>query len=237
MKKFFLFFIDLLWPSRCVSCGNLVRSSMNHFCSGCYSMLKVTLMSCPVCCGIIINNTCSICGNRKFYPARNISLFSYNETARLLIHSLKFRGLKNIYRIFIPFICSKLTEFGESIDIISYVPMNRRKLIKRGYNQSELIAEAVSKHTGIGFYKILKEKKNSISQRKLNYNERFINVIDRYESININKFQNKVILLIDDVFTTGATINECSRTLINSGAAKVFTITVVRSDLKKLEDI
>ena len=84
---------------------------------------------------------------------------------------------------------------------------------------------------------ILIENRNTISQRSLNYSGRFINVIDRYETVNNNKLINKVILLIDDVFTTGATINECSRKLILSGAAKVFSITVVRSDLKRLENV
>jgi len=194
-------------------------------------------MNCPVCCGVMKDNFCSVCGNRKFYPARNISLYSYNDTARSIIHSLKFKGLKNIYRIFIPHICSKIQLFSNTIDIVSFIPMNRKKLIKRGYNQSKLLALAVSKNTGIIFHEVLKEKKNSVSQRNLNYDERFINVIDRYKTVNNYMFQNKTILLIDDVFTTGATINECSRTLLSSGAAKVFTITVVRSDLKKLENI
>ncbi len=115
--------------------------------------------------------------------------------------------------------------------------MNRRKLVKRGYNQSELIARAVSRKTGIEFYEILKECKNRIQQRDLNYDKRFINVIDRYETVNNIKFRGKAVLLIDDVFTTGATINECSRILLLAGAAKVFSITIVRSDLKKLENL
>jgi len=192
---------------------------------------------CPVCSGIIQDGYCSICGDRMFYPSKHVSLFSYEKVSKSVIHSLKFEGIKHLYKVFIPFISSRIYEFNDKIDIVTSVPMNRKKLIKRGYNQSKLIAKGVSRKTGIEFHDTLRENRNTTPQRSLNYGERFINVIDRYETVNNDIFRNKVILLIDDVFTTGATINECSRKLILSGAAKVFSITVVRSDLKKLENI
>jgi len=190
---------------------------------------------CPVCSGSIRDGECSICGDRMFYPSANISLFSYENVSKAVIHSLKFEGMKYLYRIFIPYICKRINEFDGEIDIITSVPMNRKKLVKRGYNQSKLLAQGVSRKTGIKFLELLKENRNAAQQRELNYSERFINVIDRYETVNNTKFRDKTVLLIDDVFTTGATINECSRKLIFSGAAEVFSITVVRSDLKKLE--
>jgi len=172
-----------------------------------------------------------------FYPAKHISLFSYEKVSKSVIHSLKFEGMKHVYKVFIPQICRRMHEFDDKIDIVTSVPMNRKKLVKRGYNQSRLIARDVGRKTGIEFHEILREKRNTTTQRSLNYSERFINVIDRYETVNSTIFRNKVILLIDDVFTTGATVNECSRKLILSGAAKVFSLTIVRSDLKKLENI
>jgi ComF family protein len=192
---------------------------------------------CSVCSGIIDKDECTICGERYFYPEMHISLFKYEKVSRAVIHSFKFQGIKNIYKIFIPHICSRIDDFKVKIDIVTSVPMNRKKIIKRGYNQSELLARGVSRKCGIEFQEILKEHKNTAQQRSLNYNERFINVIDRYETVNNINLRNKVILLIDDVFTTGATINECSRKLILSGAAKVFAVTMVRSDLKKLENV
>jgi len=192
---------------------------------------------CPVCSGIIYNGNCSICGERKFYPAKNISLFCYDKVSRDVIHSIKFEGMKHAYKVFVPYMCDRINDFNGKIDIITSVPMNREKLIKRGYNQSKLFARSLSEAKGVEFYELLHEKRNKIRQRDLNYSERFVNVIDRYETVNNTKLKNKVILLIDDVFTTGATINECSRKLINSGANKVYSITVVRADLKKLENV
>jgi len=237
MIKILFLFLDFVFPCRCVSCGAAVISSMNHLCSSCHGLMNVLKDGCPVCSGTVQGEVCSICGERMFYPEKHISLFAYEKVSKAIIHALKFDGIKQVHRVLIPFIIERLGDFGDHIDIITSVPMNRRKLIKRGFNQSKLLASGVSKVTGVKYYELLKENRNIIQQRSLNYNERFINVIDRYETIDNTIFRNKVILLIDDVFTTGATVNECSRKLVLSGAAKVFSITVVRSDLKKLENV
>jgi ComF family protein len=237
MKNLFLPILDIIFPCECVYCGDLISSSQYHLCQECHTLLKELNDGCPVCSGVIIDGICTICSDRKFYPSVNRTLFGYENVSKTAIHSLKFDGIKHIYKIFIPYILKQIEYLNERIDIITSVPMSRKKMIKRGYNQSELIAKEVAKQTGIEFCEILKENRRAKQQRSLNYDERFINVIDRYKTIKNNKFEDKVVLIIDDVFTTGATINECSRKLILSGAAKIFSITLVRSDLKKLENI
>ena len=235
MSRIFNILLDLVFPCSCAFCGNPVSSTMNHLCLHCRGLMLELKNGCTVCSGLIHDGECTICGNRMFYPTAHISLFSYEKVSKAAVHSLKFEGMKHLYKVFIPYIIERMNEFNRKIDIITSVPMNRKKLIKRGYNQSKLIAQGVSRKTGVEFQEILKENRNITQQRNLNYSERFINVIDRYETVDNTKFKDKVILLIDDVFTTGATVNECSRKLIFSGAAEVFSITVVRSDLKKLE--
>ena len=237
MKKLFLSMLDIIFPCECVYCGDLISSSQNHLCRECHTLLKELHDGCPVCSGLMVDGVCSVCSDRKFYPVANRTLFGYENVSKAIIHALKFAGIKHIYKIFIPYIQKHIEHLNEQIDIITSVPMSRKKMIKRGYNQSELIAKEVGKQTGIEFCETLKENSGAKQQRSLNYDERFINVIDRYKTINNTKFQDKTVLVIDDVFTTGATINECSRKLILSGAAKIFSITLVRSDLKKLENI
>ena len=244
MKQIFLSVLDIIFPCECVYCGDLISSSQCHLCRECSTLLKKINDCCPVCSGIISDGVCSICSDRKFYPAMNRTLFSYENVSKAVIHALKFSGIKHIYKIFIPYIAEEIKniaeeieKFNENIDIITSVPMSRKKMIRRGYNQSKLIAKETGKLTGIEFCETLKENSKAKQQRSLNYDERFINVIDRYKTINNAKFENKVVLIIDDVFTTGATINECSRILLLSGAAKIFSITLVRSDLRKLEKI
>jgi competence protein ComFC len=115
--------------------------------------------------------------------------------------------------------------------------MVKKKERARGYNQSALIAEGIAKALGKPFKLLLREKENSMVQRDLNYTERFINVIDRYEIIENSRIIDKNILVVDDVFTTGATLNECSRSLITGGAEKVFTFALARSDLRRAENL
>jgi len=237
MKNPFLIVLDIIFPCECVYCGDLISSSQYHLCQECHTLLKELHDGCPVCSGLIVDGICTVCGDRKFYPAVNKTLFSYENVSKAIIHSLKFNGIKHSYKIFIPYILKTIEHLNEKIDIITSVPMSRKKMIKRGYNQSELIAKDAGKQARIEFCETLKENSGAKQQRSLNYDERFINVIDRYKTINNTKFKDKTVLIIDDVFTTGATINECSRKLILSGAAKIFSITLVRSDLKKLDNI
>lgn len=229
--------LDLLFPGTCVSCGEPVLYADNHICRSCFPLFDEISDGCTLCSGIIKDGICTICDDREFYAERHISLFRYEKSVKSAIHALKFNRLKGVYSVFVPFICKKMSLFGNNIDIITSVPMSRGKTVRRGYNQSRLIARSVGEKTGIKYFDLLREKKGAGVQRSLNYNERFINVIDRYQTVNNNKISGRSILLIDDVFTTGATINECSRMLLKAGASRVFALTVVRSDLKKLENV
>ena len=231
------YLLDFAFPCYCVSCGIPVSSKNNHLCGRCLQSLKKAERGCPVCSTLSEEGGCSFCSGRMFYPSKHISLFEYEGAVKGIIHALKFGGIRNVYRVLTPFLTDALEEFGSRIDIITYVPMNRKKLAAREYNQSELLARRLSEKSGIPVLKLMREKKGSSHQREFSYSARYINVIDRYETLGNNNLKGKSILLIDDVFTTGATVNECSRILLVSGARSVFSLTVARSDLKKLENI
>lgn len=237
MNSGLTFLLDFAFPCYCVSCGTPVSSKNNHLCSRCLSSLKTAEKGCSVCSSVTDRGVCGFCSGRMFYPSKHISLFEYEGAVKGIIHGLKFGGLMNVYKVLAPFLSDSLEEFGSSIDFITSVPMNRKKYAARGYNQSELLALSLSKASGIHFCRFLREKKGSAHQREFSYSSRYINVIDRYETIRNCNINEKTILLIDDVFTTGATINECSRILLAAGARSVFSLTVARSDLKKLENI
>ena len=233
----FSFFADILFPVKCVSCGDPVLSFDRGICPDCSRKLVFISDGCPRCSGIIYDKTCTICSHREFYPEKNIILFEYKEAAMKLVHALKFKGIRSIAEAFIPYACERIGEIAAEFDIITSVPMLRKKVKSRGYNQSAVIAEGVAKKLGKFYLPILRERENSLVQRDLNYTERFINVIDRYEIIENNRIIDKKILVVDDVFTTGATLNECSRCVLAGGASKVFTFAVARSDLRRPDSI
>ena len=113
--------------------------------------------------------------------------------------------------------------------------MNRVKKWERGFNQSELIAKRLSATLNKPYLSILKEKSSYKTQKTLGYRERFLNIMDRYKIQNIKKIKGKNILIIDDVFTTGATINECARIIKSFGAENVYSLTIARADIKRVE--
>jgi ComF family protein len=127
----------------------------------------------------------------------------------------------------------RLEECRDSFDIVTCVPMKRSKRIKRGFNQSELVARDLSRQLGKSFRRLLREKGTARAQRDLSYRERFINILDRYGVRDPGKIMGRRILLVDDVFTTGATVNECARILRNAGAKEVYSLTFARAGIKK----
>lgn len=114
-------------------------------------------------------------------------------------------------------------------DIIIPVPISKKRFKKRGYNQSFLIAKEIAKNFTIKLEEdVLIKTQNNIAQSTLNKKEREQNVKNAYKIINMEKIKNKNILLIDDIFTTGATVNECSKILKLGQAKKVDILTIAK---------
>jgi competence protein ComFC len=229
--------IDILLPSRCVGCGRPVSSRQNHLCRACAMRIPLLSDTCPVCSGLLVNGACGTCAERHWYFTKNVAVAEYNGVAREIIHRLKFEKIRGLHLILAAFAEKKLGGHGIRADVITWVPMNSKKRWARGFNQSELIAKRLSKLTGIPGRPLLREKRKTETQRELGIRDRFINTLNRYRAVADNFIRGRSILLVDDVFTTGATINECARQLRSAGARDVFSLTIARADVKRLEKI
>ena len=146
--------------------------------------------------------------------------FKYENLIRTQIISLKFHEKPYIYQT-ITYFLKKMQKSFENLkkyDIIITVPLSRQRKKERGYNQSILVAKEISKITEVPIgSKILYKTKNTIPQSSLNKEEREKNAKGVYKVTNIKKIQNKKILLIDDIYTTGNTVNECAYMFIQKG--------------------
>jgi ComF family protein len=189
---------------------------------------------CPICSGVLENGKCIFCTERKVYIDQNICCFDYEDAIRKLMSGYKFRGYKRISKVFV-LLFVKMGVDIPAADIITCVPMTKKKIWKRGYNQSAIFAKELSKQYQIKYLKLLAESKEALVQRELNITGRFLNILGRYTVLNKSRILGKSIILVDDVFTTGATINECARVLKEAGAEKVFSITIARSTIKSLK--
>jgi competence protein ComFC len=222
---------DVLFPDRCAACGKAVSCVQHNMCGNCADKIVLIRSGCPVCSGSLSKGRCGICSERAFYLSKNIAVAEYDGVMKELLHNLKFKGMRRLHVPIARMVLRETVLRDVGADVMTYVPMNARKKWKRGFNQSELIAKYVAAKSGIPFHHLLKEKRKTETQRELSLRQRFINAIDRYYTQNNTIIRNKKILIIDDIFTTGSTINECARVLRDAGAADVFSITVARSNI------
>ncbi len=230
--------IDFLFLPNCFICGNFIEDySSKLICSGCFS--KIRLISGPTCskCGIPFvsqvgkDRICSECLLNKKYFFRAKSVGYYRGEFLEIIRQFKYKGktplsfpLGNLLadRSFYPW------DFID-FDLIIPVPLHKRRLRERGFNQSLLLAAQVGKKWNIPLDPlVLKRVRYTDPQTGLKKKERLKNIRGAFLVKKQKKIRDRRILLIDDVYTTGYTANECSRELIESGASKVGVLTLAR---------
>ena len=172
---------------------------------------------------------------RKFYPDKivddytSLYIFDEGEALQKLIHALKYG---NKFKIGIS-LGHQLGHYKKKIvnswnaDFIIPIPLFTLKRVERGFNQSFYIAKGLSKETKIPIKNnLVKRTKNTISQTTLSLAERKENINEAFILNKIGKVQDKRVIILDDIITTGATVSELAKTLKNFGALKVFTISV-----------
>jgi ComF family protein len=159
--------------------------------------------------------------------------FVYNSEIFKLINGFKNHDKSYLAKFISNFLIKKIIEkqLADKIDIVIPIPIHYRKLIKRKYNHTAILSKIIAKHFDKPFtYNTLKKIKKTKDQMKLNGKKRLTNVKGAF---NINKnhlkyLKSKNILLVDDVLTTGATINECSKVLKESGCRQVHILIFAR---------
>ena len=158
-------------------------------------------------------------------------LFKYEGIIKQKIILYKFYDKSYLYKFFADIINNnnKINNYIQRYDYIIPIPLHKYRYNERGYNQTYLILKEINKKRHIKILNdVLIKNKNIKPQSSLNKIERANNIKNAYVIKNIEKIQNKKILLFDDVFTTGNTTNECSRLLKENGATKVGVLTIAK---------
>lgn len=209
--------INAFFPPVCVICGKL---NENYLCNKCKSKIKDNCV-----CNIEDYNG-TLC-----YFDKHIYLCYYRGEFRKILLDYKFNEKSYIYEGFINILKNNKKVFVQlkKYDIIIPVPISKKRFKKRGYNQSALFARKVANTLDM-IYKekvLIKIKENKV-QSTIGQEERKNNVLGVYSVINSKQIYNKKILLVDDIFTTGSTANECAKVLINNNAKKVGVLTIAK---------
>lgn len=228
--------IDLLLPPRCAGTGEVV-DAQGMLSPGFWSQL--TFIENPQCsaCGVPFDfNTpmgslCGACMDEPPVFDRARSAVVYNEASRTLVMGFKYGDRLHTTLTFAPWLHRAGAELLAETDFIIPVPLHRRRLWERRYNQSALLGEALAKRAAKRFLPDgLARLRHTVQQKGLSRKERLANVKGAF-AVNeryLNELRGKNVMLIDDVFTSGATLNECAKTLKKHGAEKVFVLTIAR---------
>lgn len=220
--------LNFILPNTCLGCENILDSGDSYLCPSCFSALEKYNETHPwqrekISEGII-DNSFSVYWFREGTPIQQI------------FHALKYQKMKRVGIMLGEEIGkSLLRPDNPGFDLIIPVPLHKAKQRDRTYNQSEFIAEGISRQLNLPVIKYgVKRNRFTPSQTKLNKEKRKENVKGAFEVQNETKLllTGKNIILCDDVITTGATILECARALKNAGAAKVWACSAAYAELK-----
>lgn len=219
--------LNTIYPNTCAACHKFTKSTF-YICDECMS--KFDVIDVPTCrkCGLPKEN-CEC--NRFYYRFKGlVSPFFYEDVAKKAMWGFKFRGYVVAGEFFAKYMHQFIQKRYDNVDfdIIVEVPMKTLARLERGYNQSEVLAKHLSKLLNVKHYKrAFKKIRSAKTQHDLNLEQRYINIRGAFKLKNKDAFKDKTVLLVDDIKTTGATLDECARLLLIAGAKEVYCATAV----------
>ena len=221
---------SLLYPSRCPICDRPVWPSYERICLSCLKTLKPIGASFCEKCGKKVSagmRICADCGRTRHAFSRSRGAFEYGPLSKAM-YRYKYLGRREYSDIFSKLTYSQLADYihGVQPDIIAAVPVSKIKLLKRGYNQAAELAKGLSELSGIPFEEgALMRVRDTSPMKLLSPSERQKNLKNAFTGgQNVVKF--KRVLLVDDIYTTGSTMDECSRALLKAGAESVYGLSM-----------
>lgn len=161
----------------------------------------------------------------------SISYGFYGGVLKKLILELKYNKNFTAAEILSNLILEIINNQNIKADVICYVPMSKKAIKKRGFNQCEIISKSISYTTGIPISNCIIKSKNTKEQKTLSKDERKSNIQDAFNIKRNYDIKNKHVILIDDVITTGATLDECKKTLLKYGANEITVLTIAKSNI------
>lgn len=243
------FLLDLLYPPRCPFCnsllvgqdtgekgsllngGNTITGWEGLLCRRCAGELPWLARSCPRCAHLLEGKeeVCGHCRGLKFVFDECAALGSYRGEIRQALHRFKYRGKKSLARPLGLLLSAKLSRMSwlSSVELLVPVPLSRQRLLKRGYNQAALLAAVVGKELNLPVKEVLERVKDTQSQTGLNRSQRKENLKGAFRCREELR-EGCHILLLDDVFTSGATAQEAARVLKMAGAGRISVAVLFR---------
>lgn len=230
--------LNILFPRRCPVCGEIVKPAGSLICPSC--VRELSFVKSPVCkkCGKeIVDETmefCEDCMSHRHAFEYGVALLNYDETARRAMAQIKY----NNKREYLDFFGAAMAKRYEKtirrmeVDAIVPVPIHRSRLRWRGFNQAELLADILGERLGIPVRpELLVRTKRTLPQKELSASERLKNLTGAFCAGQVLAQSDGVadvrrVLLVDDIYTTGSTIEACARVLRAAGIERVYAAVI-----------
>lgn len=224
--------LDTLYPRRCPVCDEIVMPKGALICPGCF--LKLSYVKGPTCkkCGKqVFSETieyCYDCNRHKHSFEYGVALLNYDEKARHSMARIKYNNKRQYLDFYVEAICQR---YGSRIrdmnaQALIPVPIHASRRRHRGFNQAELLARGIGRRLGIPVYETaLIRNKKTAPQKQLNPEERLHNLKNAFKAGSMPDGASDVIL-VDDIYTTGSTLEACARVLKAAGIRHVYIITI-----------
>lgn len=227
-------FMDMIYPPRCPVCGEVKKEKNRLACSDCLE--KLSWIQEPQCkkCGKMLATAeqeyCFDCGKMQYHFESGYPLWNYDDVMRKSIADFKYGGRREYGKFYGE---AMVQRYGKKflslkIDAIIPVPIHHTKRKERGYNQTEIIADIVGKKLGIPVWKNqLVRIRKTMPQKELKQQERLKNLEEAFaikEKYHLP--EGTKVLLLDDIYTSGSTVEACTKVLLNAGIKKVYVTTL-----------
>jgi competence protein ComFC len=229
--------LDWVYPRFCAVCDGEVITESGYLCHECLTGLPIVQF--PFCdrCGVPVAGkvdhvyTCHDCASREPHYAQARSAARFEGAVRELIHQLKYQHAFWVLPDLVHLAeAAHRAHFAEEkVDLIAPVPLHPSRRRARGYNQSALLATALGRRLGLpARNRLLRRVRDTGTQTHLTAAARLLNVRGAFAVAQPRAAAGRTVLLVDDVMTTGATLEECARALRKAGAVRVLALTVAR---------
>lgn len=228
--------LDLLFPKRCVGC----RKLDTFFCQECISNILQTDLVCPQCEDLALGGQTHPLCRKRFGLDGLWSLGIYQGSLRSAIKQIKYGRVSSLAEALVdimveywakyqPFVLEQIKKDRGAGWLVTSVPLHWWRRNSRGFNQSSLIGQLLSKKIGLNYCDVLKRIRYTTPQVKLKSTDRYHNIKDAFDFNSVYNLQTTLyVLLIDDVWTTGSTLRECCYQLKRAGVKKVWALTLAR---------
>ena len=238
VKKILATALDIACPGVCLSCGALLEGPWElPLCGPCTVEANFAGdMMCPRCGAGVTRDPeemrmCPKCHDLNLNFERAVSLAPYEGPMGQVVRALKFRGRRALAGPLGRMLAAILRrqDFTQHLDVIVPVPIHWRRRFKRGFNQSELIAQSLGRALGLPVEgRNLRRIRHTKPQTRLSRRERLSNLKGAFRVRRPGAFKDRNVLLVDDVMTTGGTITECSREIRKAGAKQIYAAFAAR---------